>query len=448
MRVLHIYAGSPQNNPLTPHGHPDHRFIALDSPENADLASGPFGIEAAMAKLPRDFRPDVLMLSSTFAMRRHAPVPMNASKLGIPVVLKLTDSHHQRYPLETLVSFARQVNPDYTWTSYDRHHLGLLELAGLRGLFWFPPAYVIQPETLGSLRFGGQREPKAIFRGTIGATHVFRTALFNTATSQGLKIDVGSKPFVASLQDAIDATVTINASLNGDLNRRFFETIAVGGFLLTDALAPESGIADLFSPTEHFDVYATQQEFVDKCKHYLAHPDLAARMSEQARARFRAELNPQEIVDRFYAYVMRGTQIHPAFHVVKPAARQSIYSVPQRIFIYEVFQELQRRNAYLRYRATTLDAALAQDLRTLCRLIPDNSAGDFTITENPDSFADITTFYVMRDARKPHRHDVMYQRHGVRIFVRRGKQTLHLPDWHEGLLRRLGGKIVRKLAVR
>jgi hypothetical protein len=448
MRVLHIYGGSPQNNPLTPHENPNHRFIALDAPENADLARGPFDIEAALVKLPRDFRPDLLMLSSTYAKGPNPPVPMNASKLGIPVVLKLTDSHHQRHPLETLINFARQVDADYTWTSYDRHHLGLLQLAGLRNLFWFPPAYVIRPETLASLRYGGPREPKAIFRGTVGASHIFRTGLFNAATSQGLKVDIDRKSFVVSLQDAIDSTITINASLNGDLNRRFFETLAVGGFLLTDALAPESGIADLFAPGEHFDAYASEQEFVDKCKYYLAHPDRAARIADQARARFRSELDPQEIVDKFYRHVTRGTPIHPAFHGVKAAATESIYSVPQRIFIYEIFQELQRRNAYLRYRATTLDAALAQDLLMLYRLIPDRASGDFIITEDSNSSADITTFYVLRAGRKPPRYDVVYERHSVSIFVRRGKRSLHLPDWqNQGALRRLGGNIARKLAT-
>jgi hypothetical protein len=448
MRILHIVGGLPQNNPLTPHQNPSHRFIALDAPENANLARGPFDIEVAMAKVPRDFRPDVLMLYSTSALRPNPPVPTNASKLGIPVVLKLTDSHHQQYPLEKLIDFARQINADYTWTSYDRHHLGLLQLAGLRGLFWFPPAYVITLDILSSLRYGGPREPKAIFRGTVGASHVFRSHLFNTATSQGLQVDVGRKPFVLSLQDSIDATITINASLNGDLNRRFFETLAVGGFLLTDALAPESGIADLFSPGEHFDTYSSQQDFVDKCNYYLAQPELAAQISERARARFLAELNPQRIVDKFYRHVTHGTPIHPAFHAVKAAATNSIYSPPQRIFIYEIFQELQRINAYLRYQATGLDNALAQDLLTLYRLTPNSAIADFVITEDPNSSTNSTTFYVLRDGTKPPRHDAVYERHGVRIFVLLGKHSLHLPEWHNrGPFRRLGSEIVRRLTT-
>ena len=72
-----------------------------------------------------------------------------------------------------------------------------------------------------------------------------------------------------------DSHITLNISLNGDLNLRVFEALAAGGFLLTDELGEDSGLSRLFEAGRHLDTWRTPGELIEKIRHYLAHPDEA-----------------------------------------------------------------------------------------------------------------------------------------------------------------------------
>ena len=66
--------------------------------------------------------------------------------------------------------------------------------------------------------------------------------------------------------------ISLNVSLNSDLNWRFFEVIAAGGFLLTDRLPDSSGISEFLHEGKHFEAYSSLDELIDKVKFYLNHP--------------------------------------------------------------------------------------------------------------------------------------------------------------------------------
>lgn len=62
--------------------------------------------------------------------------------------------------------------------------------------------------------------------------------------------------------------IVFNASINGDLNMRFFEALASGALLVTDRI--ENGLPELFQEGVHYVGYSTIDEAIKKINYYLA----------------------------------------------------------------------------------------------------------------------------------------------------------------------------------
>jgi glycosyltransferase involved in cell wall biosynthesis len=62
--------------------------------------------------------------------------------------------------------------------------------------------------------------------------------------------------------------IVFNASINGDLNMRFFEAMAAGALLVTDRI--ENGLNELFEEGVHYVGYSTIEEAIEKINYYLA----------------------------------------------------------------------------------------------------------------------------------------------------------------------------------
>jgi hypothetical protein len=73
------------------------------------------------------------------------------------------------------------------------------------------------------------------------------------------------------------AKIVFNASINGDLNMRFFEALASGALLITDRLA--NGLEDLFREGVHYVGYSSVAEAREKIDYYLAHDAERARIA-------------------------------------------------------------------------------------------------------------------------------------------------------------------------
>jgi len=84
-------------------------------------------------------------------------------------------------------------------------------------------------------------------------------------------------------------------SLNGDLNWRFFEIIASGGFLLTDRLNPDSGVDRLFEEGTHYEAFSNSDELVQKINFYREHPDAACRIARQGFQRYWENFSPTHL---------------------------------------------------------------------------------------------------------------------------------------------------------
>jgi hypothetical protein len=338
------------------------------------LPKGRFSIQSVLDRLPSGWQPDCIQISSSLGVFASPPaIPMGVNKLACPTVMKLTDSHFRHRPIQSLIEYAQTVGCQYHWTTYDRHHLHFFKEAGLPNPFWMPGAMSIQfsevtaaSEKVYDVLFCGSNSPQI---------HPRRATLLAFLQTAGVNVTVTRKPYLESLEAYTAAHIVFNCSLNGDLNRRVFETLMAGGFLMTDRLASESGLPLLFEEGVHLECYGSEQELLDKVEYYLAHPDQAAQIARQGHEHFMAHYHPLQLEERFLNFVVNGHSIPDVFlardddrtHTDVQSCKSE--SLRDRIRIYELIHDLHRVNhrlTMLVYQSNHSDTIA--DLRDLPRL--------------------------------------------------------------------------------
>lgn len=379
-RILSITLGYDQDSYMVPNEDAIHACLHLPKHATATdrllpLPSGEFDIQTLLDQLPSGWTPDLVFVSSSLAMVPHTAIPRGLERLDCPTVMKLTDSHHSPRPIQKLIDFARLVNCQYHWTIYNRHHLHFFKAAGLSHPFWMPgsiaiPAY--DETELAKARSRTEKPYGVVFCGHVNPTHFYRTALIERLQARGLEISVIGRPsYTDYLKAFTEAKIVLNFSLNGDLNRRLFEILLAGGFVLTDRLAPESGLPVLFEEGKHLESYSSETELVNQIHYYLDHPDEAMAIAQQGHRRLVANYHPDTMRLAFWNYVVNQQPLADEFLVTDD--RRLLTSVERpvlgdRIALYELIQDLQRLNLTLKvlyYQGT--HSALLSDGQDLYR---------------------------------------------------------------------------------
>jgi len=96
------------------------------------------------------------------------------------------------------------------------------------------------------------------------------------------------------------ARVSVNFSINNDINMRTFEAMGAGALVVTNKIF-NNGFEDLFKDGEHLVTYKdiTTHEFEDKIRYYLEHPDEAEQIAR----------NGFELVQKKHTYRNRLQEI-------------------------------------------------------------------------------------------------------------------------------------------
>ncbi|BAU11440.1 hypothetical protein LEP3755_19340 [Leptolyngbya sp. NIES-3755] len=377
MRILSLTRDYPRAISLR--SHHDLMYACLNPPESAidgiKLPSGRFAIEQWLAQLPSEWQqPDCVHISSSLGIFTQPPViPIGLSRLNCPTVMKLSDSHFRHRPIQSLIEYAQEVGCQYHWTAYDRHHLHFFREAGLSNPFWMPGAFSIAPY---EPTIAPQKRYDVLFCGNNSPTdHARRAKLLATLETAGVDLTVARKSYTDSLDAYTAAHIVFNCSLNGDLNRRVYEVLMAGGFLLTDRLAAESGLTQMFQEGVHLECYGSEQELLEKVQYYLAHPDRAAQIARQGQALFMQSYYPHDLDEQFLNIVVKGQPI-PALCLAtdddrthRPIQSYTSEALRDRIRIYELIHELHRCNDRLTLLAPEGDyTETLKDLRDLPRL--------------------------------------------------------------------------------
>lgn len=203
-------------------------------------------------------------------------------------VLLMGDTHHMHEPLKTMLHYALSEPFDLISSEHDRHHLSLFREAGLQNIFWLP-CFTMNPYMHQPIK---PVHNSAVFVGSLSKHHIHRRALVNHIKESNIPLSIAfaSQKQAAKLYNS--HAVSLNVSLNADLNFRIMEILAAGGCLLTDRLGAEAGLNHLLTENVHYLAYSSFSEAATKIKFLINEPDHRQKIAEAGYKRFWNTFSP------------------------------------------------------------------------------------------------------------------------------------------------------------
>ncbi|MEO1375925.1 MAG: glycosyltransferase, partial [Cyanobacteria bacterium J06635_10] len=237
------------------------------------VPKGEFSTDIILDQLPSTFSPDFVQLTA----RNMSFIPRGLEKFTCPKVMKIGDTFHLGDgSLTSIVEYCKLFQCDYHWGYQGVQHLHFFVEAGLKNVFWLPGTPVINqyiPQKQES------KSDDIVFRGSQSKQHVYRSRLLQFLQDSWINIDISRKSYIESLEDYTKSGIVFNCGLNSDSNRRIFEVLMAGGFLLTDRLSPQSGLFSLFQEGVHLECYGDENELLQKIDFYLNNPEKAEQIA-------------------------------------------------------------------------------------------------------------------------------------------------------------------------
>jgi glycosyltransferase involved in cell wall biosynthesis len=329
---------------------------------------GDYNVATLFDKLPADQQPDAVVSLVDASWRN---TPRNLAAFRGPKALLVADTHHLSSPLIGMLKYAATELYDRIIFLYNRHHLSFFYSAGFNNLYWFPGlTFPHNDETVKATRMN-KRSPRIAFVGQSGKFHPHRARLLDALKKSKLSLDQRRLPQRQAIEFYGSSSVGFNASLNGDLNLRVFEIIASGAALLTDRLAPESGLFQLFTEGKDIFTYSSADELTERAKHALIHPHETAQVGRAGAALFDRLFNAQGRRTAFQDLLVNGTHV-PAFAEQVSTPFRKYFSgdtdrLLQGMIVYESVQELHRNEEKVRI---VLTPSVEQDVADLWTSLP------------------------------------------------------------------------------
>lgn len=317
-----------------------------------------FDVAELVEQIPGGWEPD-LFIAKVDAFFNQ--VPVNVGSLKCPKVLILGDTQHGEEPLQRMIQYAQSEQYDIYITDHKRHHLWYFYLAGLRNLYWLPGLFlnplmffdlqkqgafgqrILQPPE--SIKISPEYfQDKMVFIGQYGQFHPRRHDIINRLSQRFPNFVAQQLPQHESFLAYNHAPISLNISLNGDLNLRVLEVIAANGLLLTDQLSDESGLSLILEEGRDYAAYSDIEELEVQIEHLTRSPDLLRGLRKNAFEKYLEDLSPQVMQNRFFELVDGGS-IDKRFGVDSVNRIQFIEKQPldmRRIKVYEIIQDLHR----------------------------------------------------------------------------------------------------------
>lgn len=218
---------------------------------------------------PEDRRPQLVVYIDVNLEPQFRPTGLD--RVEVPTVGYFIDSH-----LNLADHLRRAGQFDHVGVSHGQYVKAFHD-AGISQAFRLPCS--ADPEIFKPMPI--ERDRQVVFVGNTGV-HPRRVELLR-AISERYDL-LHTRAFFQDCAAAFaHGEVVFNCSLNGDLNMRVFEAMAAGALLVTDRLSPETGLESFFRDREHLALYDDEAGMFAAIDHYLAHPEEARRVRENAR---------------------------------------------------------------------------------------------------------------------------------------------------------------------
>ena len=358
---------------------------------------GGYDLAAVAARLPAEQQPDLVVCLVDASWRN---VPRNLAAFRCPKILLIADTHHLSSPLVGTLNYIASESYDRCVLLYDRHHAAFFHAAGVRNLFWFPGLTL--PHSDGAVqaaRTAGARAKRLAFVGQAGRHHPRRARLIAALETEKLPLVAQALDQEKGLSFYGSSLLGLNASLNGDLNLRVFEILGTGAALLTDRLAPASGLTDLLTEGRHYLAYGSSEELVERVVQALAQPAATQVIGSTGTRWFDEHFNAARRRSLFHALAFDGVAA-PEFDL-SPVTRGRIWfggdanRVRQAAMVYEGVQEIHRGEERVRVQIPEEPADLREMFSTLPRveLVPDADSGesDLAVFSHTQAVAGVVT---------------------------------------------------------
>jgi glycosyltransferase involved in cell wall biosynthesis len=370
---------------------PDGRVLSLTTPV------GRYDLAAIARRLPAAQEPDLVVCLVDASWRN---VPVNLAAFRCPKVLLIADTHHLSSPLVGTSNYIAGEAYDRCVLLYDRHHAAFLHAAGVRNLFWFPGLTLPYDDaTVREARAAGSRANRLAFVGQAGRHHPRRSRLIAALEAAKLPFvarALGQDPGLAFYGSSL---LGFNASLNGDLNLRVFEVLASGAALLTDRLAPASGLSELLAEGRDYLSYNSAEELVERAVQALAQPTATRAIGAAGASWFDAQFNAARRRRLFQTLAFDGVAA-PEFDL-SAVTRGRVWfggdaqRVRQAAMVYEGVQEIHRGEESVRVQVPAEPPELREMFSTLPRLeqVPDAESGesDLAVFSHAQAVAGVVT---------------------------------------------------------
>jgi len=303
---------------------------------------GSYDVADFIRATPGLAKPELLIVKADASLRN---CPRNLFKLKCPKVLIVGDTHHMNAPLQNVIRYALEEPFTHIVFDHTRHHAHFFMEAGLKNVHWIPAVdFAFNP-----------REPvqnpsrKLSFVGQVGAHHPFRRHVLGSLQAAGLPLEVLRGTTQEAADIYADSLITLNVSLNGDLNLRVFESLAAGGFLMTDRLSEASGLPLLFEDGKHLVTWSSIDELKEKITHYLANPAEALAIRTAGHQELVTNHSPEVKIRELLDLVYDG-RCNPRYDLASERSRCTVgygrQNQPEfrrsRLAPYEIIQETHR----------------------------------------------------------------------------------------------------------
>lgn len=378
---------------------------------------GSYDVGEILNRLGSHEQPELVVIKAD-ATRRN--FPRNLARLRCPKVLIVGVTHFLHQPIRSLIEYARSEPFDRVVIEVTRHHAHWFARAGVRNLHWLPAVsfnFMPRPQKPSPSR-------PLTFVGQAGRHHPYRVQVLNGLRDAGLPLEITQCKPQQTADIYADSQITLNVSLNGDLNMRVFEVLSAGGFLLTDKLPDASGLPLLFESGRHLDTWTSPDNLVDRIRHYLAHPLEAQRIRAAGHAELLRAHRPDVKRRELFELVFDG-KVNPRYDLsLEPRVQVSLAQpagdgdglLPAYEAIQEIHRSASRVTVYASGSALESITGLA-DLPRL-RILPQaqmplpHNAGSEVLwvdsTQEPGSVDDILSRFSGRHVIAPaHAADVL-----------------------------------------
>lgn len=332
---------------------PEGSLISMPSP------SGTFDAAQIARQIPRGQTPDLFV---AYVDTFQKCWPTNTAVFPCPRVALVGDVHHGPSPIRTVLRYLLAETFDAVFLIATRRTAKWLRAAGVGNVGYCGPAVLIRPFA-GAFRH--QRENIIGFAGQAGQYHPRRQRIIASLAEASLPIKALRAPQPLALEMFSRSLVTLNCSLNGDVNMRCFEALSAGAMLLSDRLSAESGFP--FKDGEELVCYDSAEDLAEKARYYLANPRKALMIAQAGYKAVKTRHPPSRKIAQILA-AASGKKWDRSLIVDDVSLSAATEKFGPRLACYEHLQELHRvvERAEVLYMPDV--ARFADDVKDLLRL--------------------------------------------------------------------------------